>query len=183
MLRQSFHAPLHILPQAFEIARRLLSGLAHAARGGVELTAHLFELLADLGDDRLEAAFEVVDRTRSMTLRFLAQALDLGQRCLRLTCGVVGQRRADLLRPRLRLGHGIVDHSGIRAHHVVEVLRLGVDGMQERDDRLVPALQDRVDLGVRRIERLGGREDGLSLILEALREAVNLLKQPARDLA
>ena len=49
---------------------------------------------------------------------------------------------------------------------------LGVDRVQERDDRLVPAFEDRVDLGVGRIERLGGGEDRLALTLEALGEAV-----------
>jgi hypothetical protein len=60
---------------------------------------------------------------------------------------------------------------------------LGVDRVQERDDRLVAALEDRVDLGVRGIQRLGGGEDRLALVLEALREAVDLVEQIARNLA
>ena len=54
---------------------------------------------------------------------------------------------------------------------------------KQRDDRLVPASEDRVDLGVRGIERLGRGEDGLSLVLEALGQPVDLLEQPARHFA
>ena len=148
MLGQRRHALLHLLTQAVEIRRRLLRRLAHAARGVVELAAHLLELPADLGDDGLEAAFKVVDRARGMGLRFLAQPLDLGQRRLRLAGRVAGQRGADLLRPGLGVAHRVLDHAGVGPHHVVEVLRLGVDGMERGDDRLMPAFQDRVDLGV-----------------------------------
>ena len=118
-----------------------------------------------------------------MGLRFVAQALDLLQRGLRLTRGVAGERRADLLGAGFRIAHRVLDHAGIGAHDVVEVLRLGVDRVQQRDDRLMPAFQDRIDLGVGRIERLGGGEDRLALILEALGEPVDLVEQPARHLA
>ena len=183
MLRQPFHPLLHLLTQAVEIARRLLRRLAHAARGVVELAAHLLELPADLGDDRLEARLEFADRALRMGLGFVAQALDLLQRGLRLTRGIAGERRADLLGAGFRIAHRVLHHAGIGAHDVVELLRLGVDRVQQRDDRLMPAFQDRIDLGVGRIQRLGGGEDGLALILEALREPVDLVEQPARDLA
>src|SRR4026208_1444119 len=87
---------------------------------------------------------------------------------------------ADLLGAALGGGQRVLHHAGVGPHHVVEVRALGVDCVQEADDGLVPVLQDRVDLGVRRIERLGRGEDRLSLILEALRQVVDLLQQPAR---
>src|SRR5262245_56220007 len=97
MLGQRFHAPCHLLTQALEIGRRLLRRLAHAARGVVELAAHLLELTADLRDDGLEAALEIVDRARGVRLRLFAQPLDLSERGLRLTRRIAGERRADLL--------------------------------------------------------------------------------------
>jgi hypothetical protein len=81
-------------------------------------------------------------------LRLFAQPLDLGKRLLGLACRVASQRHADLLGALLRLAHRVLHHAGIGPHHVVEVLRLGVDRMQKRDDRLMPAFEDRVDLGV-----------------------------------
>ena len=51
LLGQRLHAVLHFLAQAVEIGRSLLRRLVHAARGGVELAAHLLQLTPDLGDD------------------------------------------------------------------------------------------------------------------------------------
>ena len=159
---------------AVEIGRGPLRRVAHAARGIIELPAHLLELPPDLSNDRLEARFELSDRTRGVGLRLFAQALDLGQRRLRLAGRVAGKSAADLLGPGLRVGERVLDHAGIGPHHVVEVAALGVDRVQQADDGLVPVLQDRVDLGVRRIERLGGGEDRLTLVLEALGQIVDL---------
>ena len=86
---------------------------------------------------------------------------------MRLTGRVAGESHADLLRARLRLHHGVLDHAGIGPHHAVEILGLAVDRVQEADDGLVAALQDRVDLGVGGIECLGGGEDRLALILRS----------------
>src|SRR4030095_5409396 len=97
------HAPRDLLTQSCEICRRLLRRLTHAARGVVELAAHLLELTADLRDDGLEAALEVVDRAGGVRLRLFAQPLDLGKRGLRLTRRIAGERRADLLGARFRL--------------------------------------------------------------------------------
>ena len=151
LLRQAFHAALHLLPHGVEIGRGLLCRVAHAARSAVELPARLLELASDLGDDGLEARFEVADRARGVGLRLFAQALDLGERLLRLAGGVAGERGADLLGAALGGGQRVLHHAGIGPHHVVEVRALGVDRVQEADDGLVPVLQDRVDLGVRRI--------------------------------
>ena len=62
-----------------------------------------------------------------MGLRLLAQTFDLSERLLRLAGGVASERAAHLLGPRLRARHGVLEHARIRAHHVVEVFRLGVD--------------------------------------------------------
>ena len=99
LLGQRLHALLHLLAQAVEVGRGLLRRLVHAARGGVELAAHLLELAPDLGDDLLEAALEIGDRAGGMRLRLLAKPLDLGERRLRLACGIAGERRAHLLGP------------------------------------------------------------------------------------
>ncbi len=149
----------------------------------IELPAHLLELLADLHDDRLEAAFEVVDGASGMGLRLLAELLDLGQRLLRLARRVAAERRGHLFGARLGLGEGAFDDARVVAHHAVEFLRLGVDRVQQGDDGLMAALEDRVDLGVRGVERLGRGEDRLALVLEALGQAMDLLEQPLRHLA
>ena len=149
LLRQAFHAPLHLLAHGVEVGRGLLRGVAHAARGVVELSAHLLELAADLGDDCLEARFEVADRARGVGLRLFAQTLDLRQRLLRLARRVASERRSDLLGACLGVGQRALHHAGVGPHHVVEIRALGVDRMQEPDDGLMPVLQDRVDLGVR----------------------------------
>ena len=183
LLRQRLHALLHFLAETVEVARRLLCCLVHAARSVVELAAHLLELPADLGDDSLEARLELADSALGVGLRLFAQAFDLRQRLLSLARRVARKSRPDLLRSRFGMAHGVLHHAGIRAHHVVQVLRLGIDRVQQGDDRLMPAFQDRVDLGVRRIQRLGGGENSLALTLETLGEPVDLAEQPARDLA
>ncbi len=178
MLGQGVHALLHFLAERIEVGRGLPRRLAHAARGMVELTAHLLELPADLRDDRLEAALEVGDGARRMGLRLVAQLFDLGEGLLRLAGGVAAERGGHLLRPRFGLGQRAFHDARVVAHHAVELLRLGVDRVQEGDDGLVPAFQDRVDLGIRGVERLGRGENGLALALETLGEPVDLLEQP-----
>ena len=64
LLRQAVHAPLHLLPHLVEIGRGLPRRIAHAARGVVELAAHLLELTPDLRHHRLEAALEIADGAR-----------------------------------------------------------------------------------------------------------------------
>ena len=183
LLRHGVEALLHILTKHVEIDGRLLNLLAHRTRSVVELTADLLQLPADLSNDRLEIALEVVDGTGRVSLCFLTQLVDLRERLLNLSGGIPAKRGRDLLGARLCLGEGVFHQTRVIAHHAIELLRLGVHRLEQRNDGLVAAFQDRVDLGVRRVERLGGRENGLALALEALRQAVDLIEQAARDVA
>ena len=103
---------------------------------------HLFELPADLGDNRLEAALEVGDGAGGMSLSLLAKLLDLGEGLLRLAGRVATERGGDLLRPGLGLGQRPLDDARVVTHHAVEFLRLGVDRVQEGNDRLMAAFED-----------------------------------------
>ena len=90
-----------------------------------------------------------------MSLCLLAELLDLGESLPGLAGRIAAKRCGHLLRPGLGLGQRPFDDARIVAHHAVEFLRLGIDRVQERNDGLMAAFEDRVDLGVRGIERLG----------------------------
>jgi len=91
------------LAQAIQVGHGLPRRLAHATRGVVELTTHLLKLLADLGDDRLEAALEFVDGAGSVGLRLLAEFLDLRKRLLGLSGRVAAESSRDLFGARFGL--------------------------------------------------------------------------------
>ena len=108
----------------------------------------MLKLLTDLSDDRLEVTLEVGDGAGGMSLCVLAELLDLGEGLLGLTGGVAAKRCGHLLRPGLGVVQRAFDDARIVTHLAVKFLRLGVDRVQERNDGLMAAFEDRVDLGV-----------------------------------